>query len=109
MPFDPHASFGKSLFFGEILEEQLFPYPEMAAETQDTVKELLGPVRKFLSTVDVKKMDRTAELQPGLLDELKGMGLFGLIVPEEFGGLGLSSVAYARVLQEISGLDSPRR
>lgn len=106
MPFDKHASFAKSLFFGEILEEQLFPYPEMPSETQDTVRELLAPVKRFLSTVDSKKQDRTAELQPGLIEELKNLGLFGLIVPEEFGGLGLSSVAYARVLQEISGLDS---
>jgi len=105
MPFDPNRSFGKSLFFGEILEDQLFPYPEMPAEQQTMVRDLLEPVRKFLSKVDVKGMDRAGELTPGLLDELKAMGLFGLIVPEEYGGLGLTSVQYARVLQEIGGLD----
>ncbi len=105
MPFDPNRSFGKSLFFGEILEDQLFPYPEMTADSQEMVRSLLDPVRKFLSKVDGRTMDRTAEIAPGLLDELKALGLFGLIVPEEYGGLGLSSVSYARVLQEISGLD----
>src|SRR3546814_16072703 len=34
------------------------------------------------------------------------MGLFGLIIPEEFGGLELSNAAYARVLTQTSGHDS---
>ena len=105
MPFDPQASFGKSLFFGEILEDQLFPYPEMSKETSETVKSLLDPVRKFLSKLDSRAMDRAAEQSPELIQQLRELGLFGLVIPEEFGGLGLSSVGYARVVQEISGLE----
>lgn len=105
MPFDTHASFGKSLFFGEILEDQLFPYPEIPRDTAETVKALLEPVRKYLNTLDPKKLDRAAEQPPELIQTLREMGLFGLIIPEEFGGLGLSSAGYARVLQEISGME----
>ena len=30
------------------------------------------------------------------------MGLFGMQIPSEYGGLGLNNVQYARVLEEIS-------
>ena len=95
MPFDTHASFGKSLFFGEILEDQLFPYPEIPRETAEMVKALLEPVKKFLSTLDPKKLDRAAEQPPELIQTLREMGLFGLIIPEEFGGLALKRLHLA--------------
>jgi acyl-CoA dehydrogenase family protein 9 len=106
MPFDPQASFGKSLFFGEVLEDQLYPFPELSKETTETVRALLDPIRKSLSKLDRRKMDREAEQSPELLQELRELGLFGLIIPEEFGGLGLGSAAYARVFQEIASYDA---
>lgn len=33
---------------------------------------------------------------------LKDLGLFGLQIPQEYGGLGLSNIKYARVLEEVS-------
>jgi acyl-CoA dehydrogenase family protein 9 len=36
------------------------------------------------------------------LDGLKELGLFGLQIPEELGGLGLSNTGYARIVEEIS-------
>ena len=45
MSFDPQASFGKSLFFGELLEDQIFPYPEMDPAVAETVQSLLEPVK----------------------------------------------------------------
>ena len=40
------------------------------------------------------------------LDEMKEFGLFSLVVPEEFGGLGLSSTGYSRALQQLSTYDA---
>ena len=106
MPFDPNASFGKSLFFGEILEEQLFPYPKVfTGDEADTVRTLCDGVGKFMATVDSRKLDRDGEFPPALIQSLREMGLFGLLVPEEFGGLGLTNSGYARVMQEIAGYD----
>ncbi|MFL5458175.1 MAG: hypothetical protein ACJ78X_17385, partial [Myxococcales bacterium] len=62
MPFDPQASFGKALFFGEILEEQIFPYPEMEPEEKETVRSVVDAVSKYLSTVDGAKLDRAGEM-----------------------------------------------
>src|SRR5438477_10816501 len=105
MPFDPTARFGKSLFFGDILEDQLFPYPEMPREQAELVAPICESIDKYMSTIDSKKLDRTGEMPPELLQSLREIGLFGMIVPEEHGGLGLSNTGYARVMQQVAGWD----
>jgi alkylation response protein AidB-like acyl-CoA dehydrogenase len=105
MPFDPNASFGKSLFFGEILEDQIFPYPEMPREQAELVEPICEAIDKYMSTIDTRKLDRAGEMPKELIQSLREMGLFGLIVPEEHGGLGLSNTSYARVVQEVAGFD----
>src|SRR3954453_19901151 len=105
MPFDPQASFGKALFFGEILEEQIFPYPEMEPEEKETVRSVVDAVSKYLSTVDGAKLDRAGEMPKELLQNMRDLGLFGLIVPQEYGGIGLSNTGYARVMEEAAGWD----
>ena len=105
MPFDPQASFGKSLFFGDILEDQLFPYPQMDAESRETVHELVAATGKYMSGIDTTRLDRTAEMPAELLQSLRDLGLFGLIVPQEFGGIGLSNSGYARVMEEVASWD----
>jgi len=37
-----------------------------------------------------------------IVDKMKQMGLFGITVPEEYGGLGLDTVSMALVFEEIS-------
>jgi alkylation response protein AidB-like acyl-CoA dehydrogenase len=105
MPFDPNASFGKALFFGEILEDQLFPYPEMAREQVELVAPICETIDRYMAGIDGRKLDQQGELPKELLQSLREMGLFGLIVPEEHGGLGLSNTAYARVMQQVASWD----
>src|SRR5690348_9191370 len=106
MPFDPQASFGKSLFFGEILEDQIFPYPELDADQRDTVKEIADAVGKYLSSLDGAKLDRAGEMPKEVLQSMRELGLFGLIVPTEYGGIGLSNTGYARIMQEVASWDA---
>ncbi len=40
------------------------------------------------------------------MDGLKSLGLFGLQIPTDHDGIGLSASAYARVMQEVGGLDA---
>ena len=100
-------SYAKGLFLGEIEEDRIFPYPAMPAEEAETVALLLDPVERFLD----EKVDSAAIDQSGVLPEevIKGvaeLGLMGLIVPEAYGGLGLSMTAYARVMEMIAGRDA---
>jgi alkylation response protein AidB-like acyl-CoA dehydrogenase len=105
MPFDPNASFGKSLFFGEILEDQIFPYPEMPREQAELVEPIVETIDKYMASIDHQQLDREGEMKPGLLQSLREMGMFGVIVPEEHGGLGLSNTGYARVMQQVAAWD----
>src|SRR5438046_1456727 len=105
MPFDPNASFGKALFFGDILEDQIFPYPEMPPEQVELVAPICETIDRYMAGIDTRKLDRQGDFPPELLQSLKEMGLFGLIVPEEHGGLGLSNSGYARVMQQVASWD----
>src|SRR3954466_263333 len=102
MPFDPNASFGKSLFFGEILEDQIFPFPQMPRDQVELVAPICETIDKFMARIDSRKLDREGDLPPELLQSLRDMGLFGVIVPEEHGGVGLSNTGYARVMQQVA-------
>src|SRR5947207_387035 len=106
MPFDPGASFGKSLLFGDILEDQVFPYPEMPRDQAELVAPICETIDRYMAGVDRRKLDRDGEFPAELLQSLKEMGLFGLIVPEEHGGLGLSNSGYARVMQQVASWDA---
>src|SRR5919201_3526187 len=59
-----------------------------------------------MAAIDTRKLDRQGDLSPELLQSLKEMGLFGVIVPEEHGGLGLSNSGYARVMQQVASWDA---
>ena len=78
------------------------PNPGMDQDTFDQfldqleryVRERLIPAEK-----DVIENDAVPE---DILQEMKDMGLFGLTVPEEFGGAGLNVTQYAKVVQTMA-------
>ncbi|NWW10046.1 ACAD9 dehydrogenase, partial [Oreocharis arfaki] len=101
----PRRAFAKELFLGTLRKEEVFPYPEISNEELAEINQFVGPVEKFFSEeVDSTKIDRDAKIPPETLQGLKDLGLFGMQIPEEYGGLGLSNTMYAR-LGEITSLD----
>ena len=101
-------SAAKHLFSGSILEENLFPYPELRAKDREVLGSIVDSIDEFLNDkqAEFRKWDRAAEQPPDFVQGLRDMGLFGLIIPEEFGGIGLSNGGYARVLQQTSRHDA---
>src|SRR3954464_9562084 len=71
----------------------------------DIQTEILGAVRQF---VEKEIIPVATELEHGdvypteIVEGLKEMGIFGLMIPEEFGGLGESLLTYALVVEEIA-------
>ena len=99
-------SFMKALFHGVIAEDLIFPYPEMGTEERENTSLMLDTVRRFFAAnVDSAKIDREHEIPKEVLDGLKEMGLFGLQIPTEYGGIGLSATSYTRVMQEVGAFD----
>ena len=52
---------------------------------------------------------REETTDPGIFREMGEMGLLGLTIPEEYGGLGASYVAYGLVAREVERVDSGYR
>ena len=46
-------------------------------------------------------VEETGEVPENIIDEMKELGLFGLTVPEEYGGLGLNTEEEARLMFEV--------
>ena len=75
------------------------------ADLTDVQQEILSTVRSF---VDKEIIPNAQELEHGdvypteIVEGLKEMGTFGLMIPEEFGGLGESLLTYALVVEEIA-------
>ncbi|MBN3297765.1 complex I assembly factor ACAD9, mitochondrial [Amia ocellicauda] len=101
-----HMTYAKELFLGRVNKKEVFPYPEISQEELDEINQLVAPVERFFNDdVDSKKIDHEAKIPPETMAGLKELGLFGIQVPEEYGGLGLSNTMYAR-LGEITALDA---
>ncbi len=102
------ASFMRSLCIGEIEEEIVHPYPEPKAADVETLEAVFGTLRAMLEprARDFVAWDRAGEMPRAFVDELRAAGLFGLVVPEAYGGLGFGATAYSRCLQEIARYDA---
>ena len=60
---------------------------------QETISQLIGLVERFVRerlVPNENKLEEEAELPEDILKEMKALGLFGLTIPEEYGGLGLT-------------------
>jgi alkylation response protein AidB-like acyl-CoA dehydrogenase len=93
---------------GYIEEDLLLPYPRIPADQREmlhTVVEsidgLLGPLAE-----DFRRWDVAGEMPPAFIEQLKEFGLFGLVIPEDAGGMGFHSAAYSRTLQQIARHDA---
>src|SRR5271165_2078935 len=101
-------SVAKRLLTGRIVEENLFPYPRLRDKDREVLTLMLDAIDGFMADkhADFARWDREGAHPPEFIQGLRDLGLFGLIIPEEHGGLGLSNAGYARVLCQSSTHDS---
>src|SRR3984885_12536433 len=101
-------SVAKNLLAGRIVEDSLFPYPRLRDKDREVLGMMIEAIDAFLDPhkEDFKRWDREAAQPAEFIQGLRDLGLFGLIIPEEHGGLGLSNAGYARVLSQTSTHDS---
>jgi acyl-CoA dehydrogenase len=72
----------------------------------ETFHALLSTVRRYVTErlrPLEERVEREDEVPPEIVREMRDMGLFGLSIPEEFGGLGLSMTEEVRVALELGG------
>jgi acyl-CoA dehydrogenase len=72
----------------------------------ETFSALLDTVRRFVAErlrPLEEQVDRDDEMPAEIVREMREMGLFGLSIPEEYGGLGLNMVEEVRVALALGG------
>lgn len=99
-------SFMKSLFFGMIREDIVFPYPHLPVDTRETLKMVVDSVDRFgKESVKSVEWDEKGEMPKEIISQMAELGLLGIAVPEVYEGLGLPQSGYARVLQQMASID----
>jgi alkylation response protein AidB-like acyl-CoA dehydrogenase len=83
----------------------------MAVETSvyndstDEQKAIIEMVRQFVDEQiipNAEHYDGADEYPEPIVEQLKELGLFGITIPEEYGGLGLDLTTYVMVVEELS-------
>jgi len=68
---------------------------------------VLAAIDRFLQTEvrpHVKRLEHADEYPADIVEQMKAMGLFGAIIPTEYGGLGLSTATYAAIVARIAAV-----
>lgn len=100
-----NPSFVKELFEGKLDLDLIHPYPEPRAEDVARAKPFLDALEAFLlNEVDGDAIDRDGKVPPEVVEGLKRIGAFGIKIPEEFGGKGLSQLMYTRAVALASSV-----
>jgi alkylation response protein AidB-like acyl-CoA dehydrogenase len=71
----------------------------------DVQQEILKTVRDFVDKEILpvaNKLEHADEYPAAIVEGMRDMGLFGLMIPEEYGGLGESLLTYALVVEELA-------
>jgi len=93
----PRGSFAGSLFMGRPDLGPIFPFPAQSLEDEDQGDAFLSKLETFLKEkTDPDEIDATGEIPDEVIDGLAGLGAFGIKIPTEYGGLGLSQTNYSR-------------
>jgi alkylation response protein AidB-like acyl-CoA dehydrogenase len=95
-------SFAKELFLGRFPLELIHPFPKPSDADEERTRAFLDKLRQLLDTVDGSVVERDAQIPDEYVKGLAELGCFGMKIPTEYGGLGMSQVAYNRALMMVS-------
>ncbi len=98
-------SFMKELFLGNFRLDLVTPFPDKPERAE--FRDFYARMHTFLrERVDPVAIDRTGEYPREVIDGLKELGAFGMKIPKEYSGLGLSQCEYGEVMKLIGSYDN---
>ena len=75
------------------------PYPELSTEAQAFLD---GPVEQVCRMATDWEINRRKDLPPEVWSYLKQERFFGMMIPQEYGGLGFSNLTYSAVMVKLA-------
>jgi alkylation response protein AidB-like acyl-CoA dehydrogenase len=101
-PEPQDMGFIKNLFWGRFREDLIFPYPRESEDERAKCDALLAELEDYLEHEHPRMLiDQEEYIPDWCIDRLFEIGVMGMIIPEEHGGLGLGVTSYNRVLELI--------
>ena len=99
-------SFVRDLFLGKFRLNLIHPYPEQDPEEVRRAQPFLDKLERLLrEQVDSDRIDREGEIPETVIQGLRDLGAFGIKIPREYGGLGLSQLSYMKAIEMVSSID----
>ncbi|HET6610445.1 MAG TPA: acyl-CoA dehydrogenase family protein [Kofleriaceae bacterium] len=98
-------SFLRDLFLGRVTLGLIAPFPIEAPE-RPAFREFYDALAQFLTDqVDPAAIDESGEYPPDVVAGLARLGAFGMKIPAEYGGLGLTHPEYVRCMELVGSHD----
>ncbi len=79
------------------------------SEEQELIRETARDFCDREIVPHARAWDRTERMDPGIVAKLADVGFLGCALPEAYGGMGLDSVSYCIVMEELGRADSSVR
>jgi alkylation response protein AidB-like acyl-CoA dehydrogenase len=77
------------------------PYTEKTDE-QKAITEMVHQFADEQILPNAEHYDHEDEFPEAIVEQMKELGLFGVTIPEEYGGMGLDLTTYAMIVEELS-------
>ena len=100
MDFD---NFLTNVYFGSMDMEKFHSFRDL--EEDEKTREITEKYHEITERYPSSFLEEIGTVPAELLEELKKIGFFGLNIPEEYGGVGLSLRQYLKVVGELSASD----
>jgi len=97
-------SFCKELFLGRFRLDLIHPHPEPSEQAAADAERFLERLREYCATLDGGVVEREDRIPDEWVKGFADLGCFGIKIGAEYGGLGLSQVAYNRALMLVGSV-----
>jgi hypothetical protein len=99
-------SFVRQMFEGNYRLDLVHPFPEVDPAEVERARPFMEALEAFLrDKVDSDRIDREGKIPDDIVDGLRALGAFGIKIPVEYGGLGLSQTSYTHAVGLVTSVD----
>ena len=97
-------SFARGLYLGRFDLSLIHPHPQGSGEGVDRGEAFLAELRAVCEKLDGQRIEREDRIPDEYVAALADIGTFGIKIPREYGGLGLSMAYYGRALMLVGSV-----